>query len=51
MLWIEKSADLGLQALVVGILLHFRSVWSGRGFVTLPKEFLDKFGISRSVKQ
>ena len=51
MLWIEKAAQLGIQALVLGILLHFRSVWSGRGSVTLPKELLDKFHISRGVKQ
>ena len=51
MLWIEKAADLGIQALMVGILLHFRSVWSGRDSVTLPKELLDKFHISRGVKQ
>ena len=29
MLWIEKAAQLGLPALVVGMLLHFRSVCSG----------------------
>ena len=51
MLWIEKAAQLGIQALMVGILLHSRSVWSGRGSITLPKELLDKFHISRSVKQ
>ena len=51
MLWIEKAAQLGLQALMVGILLHFRSVWCGRDSVTLPKELLDKFQISRGVKQ
>ena len=51
MLWVEKAAQLGIQALVVGMLLHFRSVWCGRDSVTLPKELLDKFQISRGVKQ
>ena len=51
MLWVEKAAQLGIQALMVGILLHFRSVWCGRDSVTLPKELLDKFHISRGVKQ
>ena len=51
MLWIEKAAQLGLTALMVGMLLHFRSVWSGRESVTLPKDLLDKFQISRVVKQ
>ena len=51
MLWVEKAAQLGLPALMVGILLHFRSVWCGRESVTLPKELLDKFRISRGVKQ
>ena len=51
MLWIEKAADLGIQALMVGMLLHFRSVWCGKDSVTLPKELLDKFHISRGVKQ
>ena len=51
MLWIEKAAQLGIQALMVGMLLHFRSVWCGRESVTLPKELLDKFHISRGVKQ
>ena len=51
MLWIEKAAQLGIQALMVGILLHFRSVWCGKDSVTLPKELLDKFRISRGVKQ
>ena len=50
MLW-KKTAELGIKALMVGILLHSRSVWSGRGSITLPKELLDKFHISRSVKQ
>ena len=51
MLWIEKAVQLWNQALLVGILLHFRSVWCGRWSVTLPKELLDKFQISRGVKQ
>ena len=51
MLWIEKAAQLGLPVLMVGILLHFRSVWCGKDSVTLPKELLDKFQISRGVKQ
>ena len=51
MLWIEKAAQLGMQALMVGVLLHFRSVWCGKDSVTLPKELLDKFNISRGVKQ
>ena len=51
MLWIEKAAQLGNQALMVGILLHFRSVWSSKESVTLPKELLDKFHISLGVKQ
>ena len=51
MLWVEKAAQLGIPALMVGILLHFRSVWCGRDSVTLPKELLDKFQISRGVKQ
>ena len=51
MLWVEKAAQLGLPALMVGILLHFRAVWCGKDSVTLPKELLDKFHISRGVKQ
>ena len=51
MLWIEKTAQLGVPALMVGILLHFRSVWCGKDSVTLPKELLDTFHISRGVKQ
>ena len=51
LIWIEKAAQLGIQALMVGILLHFRAVWCGRDSVTLPKELLDKFRISRGVKQ
>ena len=51
MLWVEKSAQLWNQALLLGMLLHFRSVWCGKDSVTLPKELLDKFHISRSVKQ
>ena len=51
MLWIEKAAQLGIQALMVGMLLHFRAVWCGKDSVKLPKELLDKFNISRGVKQ
>ena len=51
MLWVEKAAQLGLPALMVGILLHFRSVWSVRNSVTLPKKLLDKFHRSRGVKR
>ena len=51
MLWVEKAAQLGIQALMVDILLHFRAVWCGKDSVTLPKELLDKFQISRGVKQ
>ena len=51
LIWIEKAAQLGLPALMVSILLHFRSVWCGKDSVTLPKELLDKFHISRGVKQ
>ena len=51
MLWVEKAAQLGIQALMVGMLLHFRSVWCGKDSVTLPKELLDKFRISRGVEQ
>ena len=51
LIWIEKAAQLGLPALMVGILLHFRSVWCGKDSVTLPKELLDTFHISRGVKQ
>ena len=51
MLWVEKAAQLGLPALMVGMLLHFRAVWCGKDSVTLPKELLNKFRISRGVKQ
>ena len=51
MLWVEKAAQLGIQALMVGILLHFRSVWCGKDSVTLPKELLNKYNIFRGVKQ
>ena len=34
-----------------GMLLHFRAVLCGKDSVTLPKELLDKFHISRGVKQ
>ena len=51
LVWIEKAAELGNQALLVGILLQFRVVLSGNESVTLPKDFLAKFWISRGVKQ
>ena len=51
LVWIEKAAELGIQALVVGLLLQFRVVLSGTESVTLPKDFLAKFWISRGVKQ
>ena len=51
MLWVEKAAQLWNQALLLGMLLHFRSVWCGKDSVTLPKELSDKFHISRGVKQ
>ena len=51
LVWIEKAAELGNQALLVGILLQFRVVLSGNESVTLPKEFLAKFWISRGIKQ
>ena len=51
LVWIEKAAELGIQALVVGLLLQFRVVLSGKESVTLPKDFLAKFWISRGIKQ
>ena len=51
LVWIEKAAELGNQALLVGILLQFRVVLSGNESVTLPKDFLAKFWISRGIKQ
>ena len=51
LVWIEKAAELGIQALVVGLLLQFRAVLNGKESVTLPKEFLAKFWISRGVKR
>ena len=45
------AAQLGTQALVVGILLQFRFLLSQKESVTLPKNFLAKFGISKGVKQ
>jgi hypothetical protein len=50
-MWIEKAAELGIQTLVVGLLLQFRVVLSGSESVTLPKDFLAKFWISRGVKR
>ena len=41
--WIEKAAELGIQALIVGLLLQFRVVLNGNESVTLPKDFLAKF--------
>jgi len=49
--WVERAAQLGTQVLVVGILLQFRFLLSQKESVTLPKNFLAKFGISRGVKQ
>ena len=51
LVWIKKAAELGIQALVVGLLLQFRIVLSGTESVTLPKDFLAKFWISRGVKR
>ena len=51
LIWIEKAAELGIQTLVVGLLLQFRAVLSGNDSVTLPKDFLAKFWISRGVKR
>jgi len=51
LVWIEKAAELGLQVLVVGVLLQFRKLLLEKDSVTLPKEFLSKFGISRGTKQ
>ena len=51
LVWIKKAAELGIQALVVGLLLQFRVVLSGNDSVTLPKDFLAKFWISRGVKR
>ena len=51
LIWIEKAAELGLQVLVVGLLLQFRKLLLGKDSVTLPKEFLSKFGVSRGTKQ
>ena len=49
--WVEMAAQLGTQALVVGILLQFRFLLSQKELVTLPKNFLARFGISRGAKQ
>ena len=51
LIWIEKAAELGLQVLVVGLLLQFRKLLLGKDSVTLPKEFLSKFGVSRGTKR
>ena len=49
--WVERAAQLGTQALVVGILLQFRFLLSQKESVTLPKNFSARFGISKGVKQ
>ena len=51
LVWIEKAAQLGIQTLVVGVLLQFRVLLSQKAVVTLPQDFLSRFGISRGVKQ
>lgn len=51
LIWIEKAAQLGIQTLVVGILLQFRTLLGQKAVVTLPQDFLSRFGISRGVKQ
>ena len=51
LVWIEKAAQLGIQTLVVGVLLQFRVLLSQKAEVTLPQDFLSRFGISRGVKQ
>ena len=51
LVWIEQAAQLGLQALVVGILLQFRGVVLGKSSVSLPMDFLAKFLVSRGIKQ
>ena len=49
--WVEKAARLGTQTFAVGLLLQFRFLLSQKESVTLPKNFLVKFGISRGAKQ
>jgi hypothetical protein len=49
--WVERAAQLGTPALVVGILLQFRILLTQKESVTLPMNFLTKFGISRGAKQ
>ena len=51
LIWIEKAVALGLQTLVVGLLLQFRKLLLGKDSVTLPQDFLSRFGISRGTKQ
>ena len=51
LIWIEKVAQLGIQTLVVGILLQLRALLGQKATVTLPQDFLSRFGISRGVKQ
>jgi len=49
--WVERAAQLGTQALVVGILLQFRFLLSQKESVTLPKNFSARFGVSRGARQ
>ena len=51
LVWIKKAAELGIQALIIGLLLQFRVVLSVTESVTLPKDFLAKFWIFRGVKR
>ena len=51
MVWIERAAQLGVQALLVGLLLHFKVVLSKADEVTLPQNLLDRFQLSRGVKR
>ena len=49
--WVEMAAQLGTQTFAVGLLLQFRFLLSQKESVTLPKNFLANFGISKGVKQ
>ena len=51
LIWIEKVAQFGIQTLVVGILLQFRALLGQKAEVTMPQDFLSRFGIPRGVKQ
>ena len=51
MVWIERAAQLGVQAVLVGLLLHFKVVLSKADEVTLPQNLLDRFQLSRGVKR